>query len=104
MAGFTTAPSMMVKVPRIREAHASLECREYTTMEIGNSRIILGQVVAIRVDDQFVDPSGPYIKAEELHTIGRMNGLGNYVRTRDAFLNVPRIPYKKWLEGERGEE
>jgi hypothetical protein len=22
----------------------------------------------------------PYIKADELHAIGRMNGLGNYVR------------------------
>lgn len=104
MAGFTTTPSSVVKVPRIREAHAALECREYTTMEIGNSRIILGQVVAVHVDDQFVDPAGPYIKAEELHTVGRMNGLGNYVRTRDAFLTIPRIPYKKWLEGERGEE
>jgi flavin reductase (DIM6/NTAB) family NADH-FMN oxidoreductase RutF len=101
LAGFTTAPSQLVKPPRLAEAHAALECREYTTMEIGRSRIILGRVVAIYVEDQFVDPAGPYIKADELHAIGRMNGLGNYVRTRDAFMTIPRISYEEWKSGKR---
>src|SRR5271166_3164727 len=57
LAGFTTTPSQLVKPPRLAEAHAALECREYTTMEIGRSRIILGRVVAIYVEDQFVDPA-----------------------------------------------
>lgn len=96
MAGFTTAPSQAVKVPRLAEAHAALECREYTTMEIGRSRIILGRVVSVYVEDGFVDPAGPYIKADELHAIGRMNGLGNYARTRDAFITIPRISYEEW--------
>lgn len=96
IAGFTTVPSEMVKPPRLAEAHAALECREYTTMEIGRSRIILGRVVSMFVEDKFVDPEGPYVKAEDLHAIGRMNGLGNYVRTRDAFMSIPRISYKDW--------
>lgn len=96
MAGLETAESAKVKVPRIRQAHAALECRELTTMEIGRSRIILGQVVAMYVEDQFVDPSGPYIRSEELHAIGRMNGLGSYVKTRDAFMTMPRVPYEQW--------
>jgi len=101
LAGFTTAPSQLVKVPRIAEAHAALECREFTTMEIGKSRIILGRVVAVYVEDRYVDAEGPYVKAEELHAIGRMNGLGNYVRTRDAFMAIPRITYEEWKKGER---
>lgn len=96
LAGFTTVPSQAVKPPRLAEAHAALECREYATMEIGRSRIILGRVVSVYVEDQFVDPAGPYIKAEQLHSIGRMNGLGNYVRTRDAFMTIPRISYEEW--------
>ena len=56
LAGFTTAPSQVVNVPRIAEAHAALECREHTTLLIGNSRIILGRVVAMYVEDRFVDP------------------------------------------------
>ena len=101
LAGFTTAPSQMVKVPRIAEAHAALECREHTTLEIGRGQIILGRVVAMYVEDRFVDPAGPYIKAEELHTIGRMNGLGSYVRTRDAFVTIPRISLADWEKGKR---
>ena len=105
MAGLTTAPSSVVKVPRIAEAHAALECTEFTTMEIGRSRIVLGRVVAMYVEDRFIDPPvdghGPYIKAEELHAMGRMNGLGNYVKTRDAFVTVPRISYEEWEKGKR---
>ena len=98
MAGLTPAPSSVVKVPRIAQAHAALECREYTTMEIGRSRIILGQVVAMYVEDRFLDPAGPYIKSEDLHAIGRMNGLGSYVRTQDAFMRMPRVSYEEWLK------
>lgn len=96
MANLETVPSTVVKVPRIATAHAALECREHTTLEIGRSRIILGRVVSIYVEDAYVDSSGPYVRAEELHAIGRMNGLGSYVRTRDSFINIPRIPYEEW--------
>jgi flavin reductase (DIM6/NTAB) family NADH-FMN oxidoreductase RutF len=101
MAELTTTPSQLVKVPRIAEAHAALECKEYMTIEIGRSRIVLGRVVAMYIEDQFVDPAGPYVRAEELHAIGRMNGLGSYVKTRDAFLTVPRISYEEWKQGKR---
>jgi len=101
MAGLETTPSTIIHVPRIRTAHAALECVEHTTLEIGNSRIILGRVVAMYVEDQFVDPAGPYIRAEELHAIGRMNGLGSYVKTRDSFLTQPRISYSDWQQGKR---
>jgi flavin reductase (DIM6/NTAB) family NADH-FMN oxidoreductase RutF len=101
IASLTTAPSQVVKVPRIEQAHAALECKEYATMEIGRSRIILGRVVAIYIEDRFVDLAGPYVKAEELHAIGRMNGLGAYVRTKDAFLTIPRISYEEWKKGKR---
>jgi flavin reductase (DIM6/NTAB) family NADH-FMN oxidoreductase RutF len=101
MAGLETEESKCIKVPRIKQAHAALECVEFTSMEIGNSRIILGKVVAIYVEDQFIDPGGPYILSEELHAIGRMNGQGAYVKTRDAFLSMPRISYSEWLKGRR---
>jgi flavin reductase (DIM6/NTAB) family NADH-FMN oxidoreductase RutF len=88
-----TEPSLIVKVPRIAASPASLECRELMTMEIGRNRIILGQVVAVHVKDEFIDQTGHYIRAEELHAIGRMNGLGAYVKTRDAFFSIPRVTY-----------
>ena len=101
IANLNTAPSSVVSVPRIAEAPASLECREITTMEIGRARVILGQVVAMHVKDEYIDPAGPYVRAEELHAIGRMNGKGAYVRTRDSFFHIPRMTYEEWLQKER---
>jgi flavin reductase (DIM6/NTAB) family NADH-FMN oxidoreductase RutF len=98
MAGLSTEASSLVSVPRIREAHGALECREFMTMEIGRSRIILGEVLAAYVEDRFIGPHGD-VDAERLHAIGRMNGLGNYVRTKGAFMNIPRIPYEDWQKG-----
>jgi flavin reductase (DIM6/NTAB) family NADH-FMN oxidoreductase RutF len=101
MAELETVPSAVVKVPRIATSHAALECREHTTLEIGRSRIILGRVISIFVEDEYVDPAGPYVRAERLHAIGRMNGLGSYVRTRDSFMSIPRIPYEDWKKSQR---
>jgi flavin reductase (DIM6/NTAB) family NADH-FMN oxidoreductase RutF len=98
IAALATEPSLIVKVPRIAAAPASLECREVMTMEIGRTRIILGQIVAIHVKDEFIDQTGHYIRAEELHAVGRMNGLGAYVKTRDAFLQIPRVTYEDWQQ------
>jgi flavin reductase (DIM6/NTAB) family NADH-FMN oxidoreductase RutF len=101
MAGLETAPSAVVKVPRIKQAHAALECVEYMTLEIGRGGIVLGQVVSMYVEDRFVDTNGPCVLAKELHAIGRMNGLGAYVKTEGAFLTIPRIPYADWVKGKR---
>jgi flavin reductase (DIM6/NTAB) family NADH-FMN oxidoreductase RutF len=104
IAGLKTEPSTKVKVPRIAGVPASLECREFTTLEVGRTRVVLGEVVCIHVKDEFIDPAGPYIRAEEMHAVGRMNGLGAYVRTRDAFLHIPRMNYKEWLEKNGGKQ
>jgi flavin reductase (DIM6/NTAB) family NADH-FMN oxidoreductase RutF len=96
IAALKTEPSLIVKVPRLAASPASLECREVMTLEIGRNRIVLGQVVAIHVNDEFVDETGHYIRAEELHAIGRMNGTGAYVKTRDAFFQMPRVKYADW--------
>lgn len=100
-AGLTTLPSTRVAVPRITQAPASLECREVTTVEVGRSRIVIGEVLYAHVRDEFIDVSGPYVKADQLHAIGRMNGAGNYVRTRGAFFKIPRIAYPDWLRRKR---
>ena len=98
-AGLETSPSSRVRVPRIKQAHAALECVSYMTLEVGRGGIVLGKVVSMYVEDRYVDASGSYVLAEELHAIGRMNGLGAYVTTRDSFLTIPRLSYSDWLKG-----
>jgi hypothetical protein len=32
------------------------------------------------------------------HAVGRMNGLGAYLKTKDAFSHIPRLTYVDWLK------
>jgi flavin reductase (DIM6/NTAB) family NADH-FMN oxidoreductase RutF len=44
-AKLTTAPCKRVAAPRIAESPACLECREVATLEIGRSRVVIGEVL-----------------------------------------------------------
>ena len=95
LAGLHTAPSVVVKVPRIAESPVHMECRHVSTMEIGNTRIIIGEVVQLHIADAFYDAAKGYVKTDQLEAIGRMHGSGWYARTTDLF-DLPRISYKDW--------
>jgi flavin reductase (DIM6/NTAB) family NADH-FMN oxidoreductase RutF len=84
-AGFTLRPSVQVKPPRIAEAAAQMECRHVTTVEIGRSRVLLGEIVHLHLNEQFYDAASRHIKTEDLRMIGRMHGRASYVRTSDLF-------------------
>lgn len=84
-AGLTTAPSSVVKPPRIAEAPASLECAEWGTLQIGGNRLVIGLVRRIHVRDEIIDPATLRIRSELFHVIGRMASPHWYCRTRDRF-------------------
>ena len=84
-AGFTLLPSVQVKPPRIAEAAAQMECRHVNTIEIGRTRVLLGEVVHLHLNEAFYDAEKGYVKTEELRMIGRMHGRAAYTRTNDLF-------------------
>jgi flavin reductase (DIM6/NTAB) family NADH-FMN oxidoreductase RutF len=92
-AGLTTESSTRVLVPRIAEAPASLECREHSTLLIGNNRLVFGKVMHIHTRDGLIDDKGRVLH-EQLKTIGRLAGSG-YTRTRDTF-EMQRLNYEEW--------
>lgn len=96
-AGLAIAPSSRVKPPRIAESPVSFECERLVIVEVGVDRaVILGKVVAIHVQDQYVlDPAKCYIDTPKLELIGRMHGRGWYARTTDRF-EMPRIAVDEW--------
>lgn len=84
-AGFTAAPSAKVAPPRIAESPVHLECREVQTIEIGENRIVMGEVVHIQIRDDLIDPTRHYIRTEAIKAVGRMHAPSWYCRTHEMF-------------------
>jgi flavin reductase (DIM6/NTAB) family NADH-FMN oxidoreductase RutF len=84
-AGITTAPSSVVKPPRIAEAPASLECAEWGALQIGGNRLIIGLVKRVHVRDELFDPQTLRVRSEKFQVIGRMASPNWYCHTMDRF-------------------
>lgn len=84
-AGLSTAPSSVVRPPRIAESPASLECVEWGTLQIGDNRLIIGLVKRLHVRDELLDRETLRIRTELFHPIGRMASPHWYCRTGERF-------------------
>lgn len=94
--GLRLASSRQVQVPRVQDAPAALECREVQTVRIGQTRIILGEVLALWLrEDAVLDAEKHHVDTAALDLIGRMGGRGTYTHTRDTF-ELKRRTYAEW--------
>ena len=84
-ASLTSLPSSVVKPPRIAEAPASLECRHHSTIEIGDNRLIIGEVLRVHVRDGVFDAESWLVNPGAYAPIGRMQAPHWYCRTTDMF-------------------
>lgn len=78
------APSTTINVPRIAEVPASIECREHTTMFIGNTRVVIAEALHLWIQDELMDPKRLYVNMEAMKVIGR-GGAGKYIHIKDLF-------------------
>lgn len=86
LVGLCTAASTKLRVPRIAEAPATLECRERMSITIGEGRtLVIGDVVAMHLQTRFYDEATRHVLTPEMGLIGRMHGSGWYARTTDLF-------------------
>lgn len=84
-AGLTAVPSSVIKAPRIAEAPVSLECRSHSILEIGDNRLIIGEVVRAHVRDGILNPETWLVNPDSYQPIGRMQSPNWYCRTTDMF-------------------
>lgn len=84
-AGLTAAPSRTVAAPRIAEAPVALECTEWSTLEIGRNRLVIGVVHHIWAREGVIDPVSFLVNSDAFRPIGRMQVPSGYCRTRDRF-------------------
>jgi flavin reductase (DIM6/NTAB) family NADH-FMN oxidoreductase RutF len=84
-AGLTAVAATVVRPPRIAESPASLECRSWGILEIGDNRLIIGEVLRVHVRDGVMDPATWLVNPDAYHPIGRMQAPHWYCRTREMF-------------------
>ena len=91
-AGLTREPSRTVRPPRVAESPAALECRLHRIIPVGNSFLVLGEVVhaAVRTDVL----SGTHPDARLLRPLARLGR--NEWSTLGEILAIDRIPYRDW--------
>lgn len=90
------APSVKIRVPRVAEAQASMECKLHSSQLLGNNTLVIGEVVMFHVADHLL---GPRMHINDFAPIGRLGAPSVYCRTTDRF-DAARISYAKWVGGD----
>ncbi|MBO8162104.1 MAG: flavin reductase family protein [Brevibacillus sp.] len=81
--GLTPEPSIMVKVPRVKEAKISMECKLFECLALGvDFTLVIGQVVNFYIAEEVYLPNYK-IDHAKVKAVGRM--AGSYARTTDIF-------------------
>ncbi len=93
-------PSEKIKIPRIAEAPASLECRHYTTLEVSAMRrLAIGEIVQIHIRGGLWDDKKMRIDMTQYHPLARL--FGNfYAALGEPFTHV-RQSYEEWAAGQK---
>lgn len=88
--GITMEPSVAVRPPRVRDSPASIECSLHSTVELGDSTVVLGDVVVFTVADEvLVDGHPDYDLLDPLARLGKDEwGVGAQVTS----VRRPRRP------------
>lgn len=71
-SGLTPGLSERVRPPYVAESPLQLECTLYREIELGNSHLVVGEVVLARVRDEVLTEGR--IDAEKLRPVGRLGG------------------------------
>jgi len=89
-------PSEKVKIPRIAEAPAALECRHFTTLEVSATRrLAIGEIVHIHIREGLWDPVKMRIDMTQYHPLARL--FGNYYASLGEPFTHVRQSYEEWL-------
>ncbi len=90
--GIEREPSLLVKPPRVAQSPVALECRLHTTVGLGDSTVVIGEVVHAAIDPEVLVDGHPEItRMRPLARLGR-----NEWATTGELREIARIPYAQW--------
>lgn len=88
--GVALEPSEVVPVPRVVDSAASVECRLHSSIKLGNSHLVIGEVKAITVRDTALEDGRPTMDA--LRPVSRL-GRDEWGRSPEVMhLTRPQRP------------
>lgn len=91
-AGLTREPSATVRPPRVLESPVALECRLHLLQDMGDCRLVFGEVLHAVVSEEMLDGALPSIDAlRPLSRLGK-NEWGTAGKVRE----IKRIPVQEW--------
>ncbi|MET0651831.1 MAG: flavin reductase family protein [Hyphomicrobiaceae bacterium] len=96
LGDLTAAPSRLVKPPRVKESPAAFECKHWQTIELPGAgpndkstySVVIGQVVGIYIDDDFVKDG--MVDTGAMRPIARLGYMDYAVVTRDSVFSIER--------------
>lgn len=92
-AQLQTAPCVHIGTPRVALSPVSLECKLFSTQQLGKNTLFIGEVVMFHVADALIDSR---LRISNYSPLGRLGSPSVYCRTSDRF-DVARISYAQWL-------
>lgn len=94
-AGLASAPSRMVKPPRVRDSPCALECRWLQTIRLSDLEgriteryVVFGQVVGIHIDDAFIKDGK--LDTAAMQPIARAGYADYFVGTAETRFSIAR--------------
>jgi len=90
--GLTVEPGKTVAVPRVAESPVAIECGLHTTLELGDSTVVIGRVRHLAIDESVLYGSHPEItRLRPLARLGR-----DQWTTLGEIRSLSRIRYADW--------
>jgi flavin reductase (DIM6/NTAB) family NADH-FMN oxidoreductase RutF len=100
VAKLTLLPSQKIKIPRIAEAPAALECRHYTTLEASaQRRLAIGEIVHIHIRQGLWDHDKMRVDMTKYRPLARL--FGNFYASLGAPFTHVRQSYEEWLKRQK---
>lgn len=97
LAGLETAPSRVIKTPRIASSPVGIECRHLTTVKVPSrqvgdreSFIVIGEVVGVHIDDSILVDG--FVSIEKLRPVAKLGYLDYATIERGFTMAKPSIP------------
>lgn len=85
--GVQREPSRLVAPPRVAASPVAIECRLHRIVEVGDSFLVIGEVLCIAIDESVLDPTAKRVRPayQALRPVARLGGPDEWAGPGELF-------------------